>query len=125
MPVNPSETGLSKGEQWEMDFAALEMLPSEVRFRVRELNINVSAMSVFRAWKQSGASLAGVLATLAKLDRSEGKEMLDFAREHKAAHGYWLPHLSAEVSVQRYGPLNGQASRLVRGRWMRQRRLAA
>jgi hypothetical protein len=119
------QTPLTAAEQRALDFLAFDALPRAVRFRISEMTINISSESAYRAARRMGPSLAGVQAQLANLDRAEGKEMLAFAREHRHEHGYWLPHLSAEVSVQRYGPLNGQECRLVRGRWMRQRRLAA
>lgn len=104
------------------DMAALERLPRHVRWMLKEFNINLDVcaveayyLSIARQAQQAGGSAMDAEAwTLRKLMQIEASDIDKFSIIHKGRYGYPLPHVAAEVSVLRYGPLERHGKRVAR-----------
>lgn len=111
------------------DLDALEQLPTPIRFLINELAIKLSAGSVLAYYRdiarqardKGGSPYDAEVWTCRKLAAIEADDIDAFGAAYRAQYLAPLPHLGADATVQRYGPIEG---RLARHRGRRQRFLA-
>lgn len=91
----------------EADLEAYDSLPGEVRRLLDENNTKLSSESVVAygmSLLRQGAPDEEVTDwVIRKVQKLEVAEIDVFSGRHLASYGYALPHVTAKVSIQRYG----------------------
>ncbi len=90
--------GVSTGKMTAATWAAFDALPREVRRALWESPVPINPDSVAQA-----LAWASVREVLARIERNIYQEVDLFAEQHRRRHGYELPHVAADVGMQRYG----------------------
>lgn len=78
-------------------WAAFDQLPRKVREAMWEAPVPINPINA-----QELVELAGVEEAVSALVEAIMKEVRLFAEQHQRRMGYELPHVAAEVSMQRY-----------------------
>ena len=76
---------------------AFDALPAEMRRELWQSPVSVSPISCAALVKE-----AGVTQAVRMIREAMANELLRFGADHLKHHGYPLPHLAANVTVQRY-----------------------
>lgn len=120
--------GISSGgattwdEARRLDMHAFDRLPPLVQAALMANITNLSCVSVLRFFQASASRIGSngaEQATVRKLAELEAGELSVFAGGFKAAWRVPLPHVAAQVSILRYGPVSskrrGRRSPRIRG----------
>lgn len=103
--LNATTSGDLTFEDPATDFERFDRLPPELRFRLATNNTKAAAgaFEAHAAWcRQRGI---GAARTIARVNELEANELAVFAGQYRGRYKTVLPHLGAEVSIQRYGAL--------------------
>ena len=98
-------------EARRIDLVAFDSLPGPIRRQLDENNLKLSSATVlayFQSIERQVGSLRALDVTLRKMRELEANEILVFSGEHKASFGYPLPHVAAQATILRYGPLGAR-----------------
>jgi hypothetical protein len=91
-------------ESPDVDFARFDRFPPQLRWCIAN-NVTKLAAVHFQAHYEWARSRGGARLTIAKIDRLEMNEIAVFAGEYRGKYKMELPHIAAQVSVQRYGQM--------------------
>jgi len=89
-------SGISTTNPSAATWAVFDALPAAVRCALHEAPVSINPASV-SALLSGGASF-----TVRAIRDAAEAEIEAFNRDHTRRHGYALPHVAADVSVQRY-----------------------
>jgi len=85
----------------DVDMRRFDRLPADLRRRIAANNTKLAARAFEAHVAWAARHGVGVGRTIAKIDEYERNEIAVFAGEHRAQHGYELPHVVAQASILR------------------------
>jgi hypothetical protein len=91
-------------ESPEVDFQRFDRFPPALRWRIANNNTKLAAAGFERHYDWA-RTRGGSGLTIHRIDEIEINEIAVFAGQHRALHGYELPFVKADASIQRYGQL--------------------
>ena len=94
-----------------LEMQCFDALPDLLRVMLNENHLTLSSDTVllyFQSIDRQTSYSQALRVTAAKLKDLEANEILVFSGEHKASFGYPLPHVAAQATILRYGPVGAR-----------------